>query len=530
MIPLSLNKSPPPWLLRLPIWCLYRLEQREGEIKPSKVPYQPNGERARPNCPDTLTSYDAVMDAFQQGGYDGIGFRIPDGVAVIDVDDMGDALSDLAKELIQHFDSYAELSPGGNGIHIILPASGFVMDKERYYTNNRAMKLEAYVGAQTNRFMTFTSKQISQSDYSDQDKTTALVEFMEKYMRRPDRPAPRQGAPPAEGVTLTEDEIIAKISSSKQGEAFMRLMQGDISGYPSHSEADLALSNILAFWCGRDMKRMDSIFRRSKLVRPKWDKVHDGKRSYGEMTLQRAINDCEICYTTQFIGGANAMIEGKETFVLYLSFFAAIQQLSNEDAGALFKAIFAYVKNGESSELSQAANMAFFFIKDAIDRNAEKYAHACQLKAEAGRRGGVAYGKARASKSKQTKQEEHDSDSGNELEPVNENDNDNDDESESDNISTVLPEEKAHAFVPPTLDAVKLYALTIQSIVDPSKFYNYYSSNGWTAKGGSAIQDWKAAFRGWEKNEWPKSTAPPPPDPPPQPDPIDPEGLQLFDW
>ena len=60
-------KSPPCELRNLPIWCLYRLEQREGETKPAKVPYQPNGERARPNDPDTFTSYRAVMNAYDQG-------------------------------------------------------------------------------------------------------------------------------------------------------------------------------------------------------------------------------------------------------------------------------------------------------------------------------------------------------------------------------------------------------------------------------------------------------------------------------
>ena len=41
--------------------------------------------------------------------------------------------------------------------------------------------------------------------------------------------------------------------------------------YNSQSEADLALTGKLAFWTGCDTERMDKLFRRSKLFRPKWD-------------------------------------------------------------------------------------------------------------------------------------------------------------------------------------------------------------------------------------------------------------------
>ena len=41
--------------------------------------------------------------------------------------------------------------------------------------------------------------------------------------------------------------------------------------YTSHSEADMALANILAFWCAKDYSQMDSIFRQSNLYRDKWD-------------------------------------------------------------------------------------------------------------------------------------------------------------------------------------------------------------------------------------------------------------------
>ena len=60
-------------------------------------------------------------------------------------------------------------------------------------------------------------------------------------------------------------------------------MKGDYSDYPSQSEADLALCNKLAFWCGNNPEQIDRLFCQSKLYRKKWDEKH-GAKKYGEMT------------------------------------------------------------------------------------------------------------------------------------------------------------------------------------------------------------------------------------------------------
>ena len=66
--------------------------------------------------------------------------------------------------------------------------------------------------------------------------------------------------------------------------------------FSSQSEADMAFANILAFWCARDFAKMDSIFRRSSLMREKWDEKR-GKTTYGEATLYKAINETADVYT-----------------------------------------------------------------------------------------------------------------------------------------------------------------------------------------------------------------------------------------
>ncbi|MDE2105286.1 MAG: hypothetical protein KGL39_49125, partial [Patescibacteria group bacterium] len=64
---------------------------------------------------------------------------------------------------------------------------------------------------------------------------------------------------------------------------------GDISGHNNdHSAADLALCNLLAFYCGCDPVQMDRLFRQSGLMRSKWDDP-SGEMTYGERTITEAI-------------------------------------------------------------------------------------------------------------------------------------------------------------------------------------------------------------------------------------------------
>lgn len=80
---------------------------------------------------------------------------------------------------------------------------------------------------------------------------------------------------------------------------------------------------------------------------------------------------------------------GRNSFVLYVDAGQHIDLLSNEEAGAMVKALFRYAGTGEvPSGLSPAAAMAFSFIRAQIDRDGEKWEQIKQKRSEAGRRGG----------------------------------------------------------------------------------------------------------------------------------------------
>ena len=54
---------------------------------------------------------------------------------------------------------------------------------------------------------------------------------------------------------------------------------------------------------------------------------------------------------------------------------------------------------------------------------------------------------------------------------------------------------------PPSLSEVSEYVKEMGYKMDPTMFYDYYESVGWTKKNGQAISNWKAAVRTWEHRE-----------------------------
>ncbi len=96
------------------------------------------------------------------------------------------------------------------------------------------------------------------------------------------------------GGELSDKEIISLITDSKNGPKVTKLYKGDMSTYEhDHSSAEMALMNYLAYYT-QDYEQLCRLYYDSELSRDKWAEVHssDG-RTYGEMTIERAINDCE---------------------------------------------------------------------------------------------------------------------------------------------------------------------------------------------------------------------------------------------
>lgn len=56
------------------------------------------------------------------------------------------------------------------------------------------------------------------------------------------------------------------------------------------------------------------------------------------------------------------------------------------------------------------------------------------------------------------------------------------------------------SFVKPALEEVKAYCEERRKGIDPEKWFDYYTANGWKV-GRNTMKDWRASIRTWEKNE-----------------------------
>ena len=138
----------PKELKAVPSFCLWRSEKRNGH--PTKVPYNPKpkqlGQFASTDDPTTFGTFLDAMKAYAMGDYDGIGFRVSEGIGAIDLDHCireDGSLNDVGAAILTYFpDTYFEQSPSGSGLRAFFRLSpDFAYDKSIYYINNRKLGL-----------------------------------------------------------------------------------------------------------------------------------------------------------------------------------------------------------------------------------------------------------------------------------------------------------------------------------------------------------------------------------------------------
>jgi hypothetical protein len=276
-------------------WVVWRLENRDD--KPTKVPYNAaTGYPAKSNDSATWTDLRTAVGAYRRDHYSGIGFVFSegDGFAGVDLDHVIDTetgeLEAWAVEVVERFQAtYIEISPSGTGIRIFCRGKPHRCGKG---TDNK--RIELY-DATSPRYLTVTGHHWPGSSVDVNDSQAALDWLHDAYFAPKEKPTK---STKGNSGTFTGDdaEIIRLATAAKNGGKFRALLSGDLGGYPSQSEADAALCSMLAFYT-KDPTQIDRIFRASGLMRDKWDKKHhaDG-RTYGEATIDSAIESCPSTY------------------------------------------------------------------------------------------------------------------------------------------------------------------------------------------------------------------------------------------
>jgi len=279
----KLQENVPAELQKLPNWVGYRLKKNKDRL--DKIPMNVRtGQPAKSNAPNTWTDFETAIDLSIQRGYDGIGFMFTPPYIGIDIDKCVDnsAITPFASAIIKTINSYSEYSPSRTGIHIICKGN---IPHSRKITKTG---LEIY---SQGRFFTVTGEKIPDYPPDVCERTGELKRLWEEH------------------ISNDKDKIgslLERIQQSRD-EKFIRLFNGNWrEDYPSQSEADLALCNKLAFWTSRDAQTMDHLFRKSGLMRSKWDERHFGDGStYGQSVIQKAIEGCDETYQAESLHRKN---------------------------------------------------------------------------------------------------------------------------------------------------------------------------------------------------------------------------------
>jgi P4 family phage/plasmid primase-like protien len=290
-------------LKRQKIWVCWKYVSKGGRM--TKMPFSFSG-RATGTSPDhdkEWTDFVTATAALKkpEQGFDGIGFIMPEGYFLLDVDHKADD-DPIMKELISMFPTYLERSPSGNGYHFYgqadlsrIPKSWDTEQQRykldgRYYTKNSSLGLELYIGGLTNRFATFTGHTEGRPEQIT-DCTDAVLTFLERFMKRPEQIEAVAEADDRYLRLSEEDipEIIVSLRSQKNAEKFKSLFDdGIIPDGLSQSEADASLCAMIAFRTGPDHEMIDAIFRESALYRDKWDRA-----DYAKATIRAGIRACK---------------------------------------------------------------------------------------------------------------------------------------------------------------------------------------------------------------------------------------------
>jgi len=263
----------PAELKKLNRWLVYRCERKGKRV--AKVPCSPRTGRPvdHTNAKHWMDFKTACAHAHR---FDGIGFALGDGIAGVDLDKCRDkqtgALAPAKEKMARDLRSYAEVSRSGTGVHV------FIFGTLPPGRRNNKNGVELYDRGQ---FLTVTGHHLAGTPPTVEHRQAELAALhAQVFGPATPRKAPRPTCAPAP-LTLTDEDLLAKARTASNGAKFTALFdRGDVSGYPTASEADAALCNYLAFWTRGDVERMDRLFRRSALMRGKWHRP-----AYREHTL-----------------------------------------------------------------------------------------------------------------------------------------------------------------------------------------------------------------------------------------------------
>ena len=170
------------------------------------------------------------------------------------------------------------------------------------------------------------------------------------------------------------------------------------------------------------------------------------------------------------------MANDKKSFLLYCDIIHTVEQLTDEQAGDLFRHILRYVNDQNPQSDSVITKIAFEPIKQALKRDLDKYKSICERNSDNAKKRWDATASDRIPK--HTKNADIDIDI---------------------DIDIDKDIKVNKGFVKPSIEEIKTYMIEIGMTDISEKWFDYYESNGWLV-GKNKMKNWKAAVRTWKNN------------------------------
>lgn len=330
-IPVAPESTPEPAPERLPFnsipqsmrevrrWSVWQ-KQADGQ----KIPYAvledgfwSRSKRCKSNDPSMWVSFDEALHCFlkSNGHLGGLSFALGDDWAGVDFDDVivGGQVHIVVKSWLASLGGYQEVSQSKEGIKTILRGTlsdAFLGTAEtgRMFKGIPAPGMATEVWYKR-RFFFLTGEGSGEPRENQAGLNVFCDELLARWsvmIAKPKQTA-RRGAnsPVSRSISLSDDEVLDRIRNSRQVAKFEPLWNGQIGSYPSASEADLALTKMLMWWCQNDKAQVERLFERSGLAkREKWN-----RDDYRERTLAKA--ECSEVYVPSKADAAMARIRNR---------------------------------------------------------------------------------------------------------------------------------------------------------------------------------------------------------------------------
>lgn len=259
----------------------------------TKPPIDTAGRRIDTTNPATWRTLPDALAQVEESRADGIGIATD---AVLDLaaldldhclDDAGEPLP-WAEEIIETFPTHWEPSPGRKGLRALFWADTAMLRNWKH-TRPDGSAIELHVRG---GFVTLTGQRLAGTSPTI-ERCQEAAEALQARLK-PAEPARR----PDQSITaptalLSDDDVLTKAYTAKNGAQIRALAEGDDRGYDDDtSRADEGTATALAFWCSGPEQLERVMDQLPRCQRPKWRDRPD----YRRRTCARAWQTCTRRY------------------------------------------------------------------------------------------------------------------------------------------------------------------------------------------------------------------------------------------